>query len=79
MTSIERQVYEIVTSALEVRQSDVRPDSTWDDYGADSLAIVELVFALEQHFRISFEIPELERMKSVADMVRVIECKVGAG
>lgn len=78
MRSIERQVCDIVTSALEVRPSDVRPDSTWDDYEADSLDIVELVFALEQHFGISFEIPELETIKSVADMVRVIERKVGA-
>jgi acyl carrier protein len=78
MTSIERQVCDIVTSALEVRPSDVCLDSTWDDYEADSLDIVELVFALEQHFGISFEIPELEGIKSVADMIRVIERKVGA-
>jgi acyl carrier protein len=77
MRSIERQVCDIVTSALEVRPGDVRPDSTWDDYKADSLDIVELVFALEQHFGISFEIPELETIKTVADMVRVIERKVG--
>jgi acyl carrier protein len=79
MTSIERQVCDIVTSVLEVRPDDVRPDSTWDDYKADSLDIVELVFALEQHFGISFEIPELETIKSVADMVRMIERKIEVG
>ena len=78
MRSIERQVCDIVTSALEVRAGDVRPDSTWDDYEADSLDIVELVFALEQHFGIAFEISDLETIKSVADMVRVIERKAGA-
>jgi acyl carrier protein len=79
VTSIERQVAEIVASALEIRRSDVRPDSTWDEYEADSLAIVELVYALEQHFGISLEIADLERIKSVADVVRVVESKVRAG
>jgi acyl carrier protein len=77
MRLIERHVCAIVTSVLEVRPGDVGPDSTWDDYKADSLDIVELVFAIEQHFGISFEIPELETIKTVADMIRVIERKVG--
>jgi acyl carrier protein len=79
MSSIERQVCALVTSALDVKAGGVRPESTWDDYEADSMDLVELVFALEQHFGISFEIPDLERIKSVADLVRVIEGKVGAG
>ena len=79
MSSIERQVCALVTSALDIKAGDIRPESTWDDYDADSMDLVELVFALEQHFGISFEISDLEQVKSIADLVRVIERKVGAG
>ncbi len=79
MKSIERRVHELIASTLEVNERDIRPDSTWEDYGVDSLAIVELVFALEEHFGMSFEIVELDEIKSAADVVRVIEDKVGAG
>ena len=78
MKSIRDQVYNIIASALDVKWSDIRPTSSWDDYEADSLAVVELVFALEEHFGVSFEMVELERMKTVADAVRAIEQKRGA-
>ncbi len=78
MKSIRDQVYDIIASTLDVKRSDIRPASSWADYDADSLAVVELVFALEEHFGVSFEILELEGMKTVADAVRVIEQKRGA-
>jgi acyl carrier protein len=78
MKAIERQVRELVASVLDIGTGDIRPDSTWDDYGADSLAVVELVYALEQHFALSFEMADLETVRNVADIVRVIEGKVEA-
>jgi acyl carrier protein len=78
MTAVDRQVRELVASVLDVRPGDIRADSTWDDYGADSLAVVELVYALEQRFAVSFELPELETIRTVADIVRVIQSKVAA-
>lgn len=41
--------------------------------GADSLDIVELVMELEEEFGVTIPDEEVERMKTVADLIRYIE------
>jgi acyl carrier protein len=44
--------------------------------GWDSLAHMNLLVAIEQEFGVSFTLAELEQMKSVGDMVDLIEKKL---
>lgn len=76
MNSVQDQVYEIVSSTLDVKRADIRPASTWEDCKADSLEVVELVLALEDHFNISFDTPELKNIKSIADLVEAVQAKL---
>lgn len=46
-----------------------------DDLGADSLAIVELIMALEDEFGISLPDEEVQDLKLVKDVVKLIENK----
>lgn len=48
-----------------------------DDLGADSLAIVELVLALEEHFKIDIPESETEKIETVGDAVTFIEHHLG--
>lgn len=41
----------------------------------DSLAHVNLVTAVEKHFKVRFSLGELQAMKNVGDMVDLIEAK----
>ena len=46
------------------------------DIGFDSLDIVDLIFDLENEFEIEIEDEELEKIRTVADLVNIIEKKI---
>ncbi len=71
--NIEAKVKEIVCAQLEVRPEQVRPEASFiDDLKADSLAVVELVLALEEEFGIEIPDEDTEQIKTVQDAVNYI-------
>ena len=71
--NIEAKVKEIVCAQLEVRPEQVRPEASFiDDLKADSLAVVELVLALEEEFGIEIPDEGTEQIKTVQDAVNYI-------
>lgn len=46
------------------------------DIGFDSLDIVDLIFDLENEFETEIEDEELEKIRTVADLVNIIEKKI---
>ncbi|MGH1490904.1 MAG: acyl carrier protein [Acidimicrobiales bacterium] len=87
MTRVE--IFELIrdrlSDILETEPDQIREgDSFADDLDADSLALIELVEALEEElaertvgFRIEDE--DLQDLKSVRDAVDYVHAKVGAG
>ncbi|MBK7823847.1 acyl carrier protein [Nannocystis sp.] len=70
---IHQQVSEIIADQLDVQCEDVTPDKSFtEDLGADSLAIVELVLALEEKFDVKIPDDEVDRIKTVGDAVKFI-------
>ena len=55
------------------RQSDATSVEDWD-----SLAHVNIVTAVERHFKIRFALGELQELKNVGDMVDLIKTKLAA-
>ncbi|MFZ0885620.1 MAG: acyl carrier protein [Candidatus Acidiferrales bacterium] len=47
--------------------------------GWDSLAHVNLVFAIEQEFGVRFTLEELEHLRTVGDIVDLMERKMASG
>ncbi len=75
---IEAQVNEIVCEQLDVEPGDVEAAKSFtDDLGADSLAIVELVLALEDKFDIKIPDDEVDKIRTVGDAVNYITAKQG--
>jgi acyl carrier protein len=73
---IEKQVIEIVREQLDVKPEDISLDKIFtEDLGADSLAIVELVLAFEEHFDIKIPDEEVENIKTVGDAVNYIRTR----
>lgn len=67
------KVKEVIVDQLSVEEDDVTPDASFfDDLGADSLDIVELVMALEDSFGISIPDEDAESIKTVGDAVEYI-------
>ena len=73
MSDIKAQVTEIICEQLDVKPEDVAENKTFtDDLGADSLAIVELVLALEEKFDVKIPDDEVDKIKTVGDAVNYI-------
>jgi acyl carrier protein len=65
---IDTRVKEIICEQLEVSTEQLRPDALFvDDLKADSLAVVELVLALEQEFNIEIPDEDTEKIRTVKD------------
>ena len=71
---IEKKVKEIIKSQLEVSEDKLKPEASFiDDLKADSLAVVELVLALEQAFDVTIPEEDTEQIKTVKDAVSYIQ------
>ena len=72
--SIESKVKEIICSQLEVSAEKIKPESSFiDDLKADSLAVVELVLALEEAFDMEIPDEDTEQIKTVGDAIAYIK------
>ena len=74
MSDIETKVKEIICSQLEVTVDKLVPSASFvDDLKADSLAVVELVLALEQEFKLEIPEEDTESIKTVGDAIGYIK------
>ncbi len=75
---IETQVKEVICEQLDVSPDDVEAGKTFtDDLGADSLAIVELVLALEEKFDVKIPDDEVDQIRTVGDAISYIKARLG--
>jgi acyl carrier protein len=71
---IEQKVRDIIVSQLEVSPEQVTKQASFvEDLKADSLAVVELVLALEEQFKIEIPDEDTEQIKTVGDAVSYIQ------
>jgi acyl carrier protein len=76
--SIEAKVKELICQQLEVSEDQLKPSASFtDDLKADSLAVVELVLALEQEFDMEIPDEETEKIKTVQDAISYIKNHAG--
>ena len=74
---IESRVKEIICQQLEVSEEQLRLEASFvDDLKADSLAVVELVLALEQEFKIEIPDEDTEQIKTVKNALAYIKSHV---
>lgn len=67
------KVKEIISQQLDVDVGQIKEESQFiEDLGADSLAIVELVLAFEEHFEIEIPDEDTEKIRTVGDAVSYI-------
>ena len=71
---IESKVKHIICTQLEVAPEKLSGSSSFvDDLKADSLAVVELVLALEQEFKIEIPDEDTEQIKTVKNALDYIK------
>ena len=71
------RLQKVVVDQLGVNSEQVTPDASFiQDLGADSLDVVELVFAIEEEFKTEFADHETENVITVEDALTLIESKL---
>ena len=76
---IAEKVKEIVSDKLDVDAADIEEDKDFiEDLKADSLAIVEVVLALEEQFEIEIPDEDTEKIKTVRDAIEYIKANTSS-
>lgn len=69
----EEEVIEMIAEQLGVEQSEVTPEKTFVQLGADSLDLTELIMSLEQLSKREISEKDAEKMKTVSDVLSFIQ------
>ncbi|MBR0176829.1 MAG: acyl carrier protein [Bacteroidales bacterium] len=74
MATIQDKVRALISSKLKVSENEITPDKNFfNDLGADSLDFVELSMLLEREFNVKFTEAETANVKTVGDLLELIE------
>ena len=67
------KIRDIICDLFEIPEEDIALETTLEDADIDSIDAVELAMAVESEFDIEIPDEALEKMRSVADLVRFVE------
>ncbi len=72
--NVEEKVKEIIIEQLDIAEEECVPDASFiEDLGADSLDIVEMIMAMEDHFGLEISDADLSKMRTVKDITNYIK------
>jgi len=74
--SVFEKVKSLIVEQLDVNAGKIAMTTTFEDIDADSLDVVELVMALEEEFGLEIADEEVEKIKTVGDIVNYIEANI---
>jgi len=67
---------ELAVELLEIDEAEVTPEASFmDDFGADSLDMIELLTAVEEAFKIEIPDEDASKLQTVQDAVNYIMAK----
>lgn len=67
------KVCDIVNERFEINDIKLTEDTTWDEIGADSIDLVDLISEIESEMDISIPDEAIEEFKSIGDLVRFLD------
>ena len=65
------EIREVICEQLGIEQEEVKLETTFEELGADSLDLFQIVIELEEKYNIQIE--EVEGLKSIKDAVEYVE------
>jgi acyl carrier protein len=66
------KIVDIVASKLDIDKNIITNESTFQDLGADSLDLLEIIMRLEEQFGIEVNDEDAEKMQTMQDVVSYI-------
>lgn len=75
--TIEERVRNIIVEQLNITEEECVPEAKFiDDLGADSLDLVELVMAMEDHFGLEISDDDLAKISTIQNVIDYITARV---
>ena len=71
--NILETIKELISVQFETDYEKISEDTTWEELGADSLDVVDLVSELEGEYEIDVDEEIIEKLKNVGDIVKLFE------
>lgn len=65
------EIREVICEQLGIEKEEVKLETTFDELGADSLDLFQIVIELEEKYEIQIE--EVENLKTIKDAVEYVE------
>ena len=79
MEDITQELTKLVAKTLKVSPDQLRPEADLvTDLGADSLAVVELMMALEERLGVRIDDDEAEGLRTFGDALTLVRSKLAA-
>ncbi|HHX13787.1 MAG TPA: acyl carrier protein [Clostridiales bacterium] len=70
------KIAQLVADACDMDVKEVTKETSFEDMELDSLDVIEVVMAIEEEFKINLETGD--DLKTVGDLVKLVETKTGA-
>ena len=70
---INEAVKTLIATQLEIEEDKIKDETTFDELGADSLDLVEVVTDIESEYEIEISDEIFAKIKTVGDIVKIIE------
>ena len=67
-----QKVIDIISDKLNMPKENIKPEVTFQDLGADSLDIVEMIMSFEETFGIEIKDEDAEKIKTVQEATDLI-------
>lgn len=79
MDGIEARIREIIVDQIGCQEKEVTPEASFEEFGADSLDVVEIIMAIEEKW--SLEIPDndAEGIHNLKEAVAYVESRLEQG
>ena len=73
---MEQKLKELIADNMDVEISDIQPESNFiEDFGIDSLEMIELIVELEKEFDIMITNEEMADIKTYGDLLAFLQSK----
>lgn len=74
--TLEEKIIDIVSKSFGVEKENVTPESDFfNDLNLDKLEVADLVIKIQHNFNIAVKGEEISRIKTVADLVSLVDSK----
>ena len=68
-----KTICDVICTRFDLTEGSLGEDTTWEEIGADSIDLVDLISELEERFDVSIPDEAIDDLRTVGDIARLID------